>query len=89
MDHHIIGHNVGIRPSRKSGVRVEKEHRNEEKIVHAYGRLRSIVRETFQCSLYLTNPGIANRGYIFSFGIARAARDLVEEFLFPFPTATL
>lgn len=55
MDHHIIGHNVGIRPSRKSGVRVEKELRNGQKIVHAYGTFKSIFPETLQHPLYLTN----------------------------------
>lgn len=55
MDHHIIGHNVGIRPSRKSGVRVEKEFRNGQKIVHAYGTFRIIFPETLERPLYLTN----------------------------------
>ncbi|OGM48266.1 hypothetical protein ABOM_002115 [Aspergillus bombycis] len=69
MDSEIIGHNVGLRPSRKSGVRVEKAVSEGQKIVHAYG--------------------VAGGGYIFSFGIARAVRDLVEEFLFPFPESKL
>ncbi|KAM0217446.1 hypothetical protein ACHAQD_007425 [Fusarium lateritium] len=36
-DHDIIGHNVGIRPYRSSGMRIEKEVKNGQKIVHAYG----------------------------------------------------
>ena len=45
MDNDIVGHNVGLRPSRKSGVRVEKELRDGQKIVHAYGTLRTVVYE--------------------------------------------
>lgn len=62
MDHHILGHNVGIRPSRKSGVRVEKELRNGQKIVHAYGTFRSIFWETFR-PLYLTNSSPRRCGW--------------------------
>lgn len=36
----IIGHNVGIRPGRKSGIRIEKEEKNGQKIVHVYGKFR-------------------------------------------------
>ncbi|KAK5086229.1 hypothetical protein LTR70_000015 [Exophiala xenobiotica] len=32
-----IGHNVGIRPGRRSGIRIEKEEKNGQKIVHVYG----------------------------------------------------
>jgi len=82
-DYQIIGQKVGLRPGRVSGIRVEKEEKNGQKIVHAYG----------MSSLYaLRNPaiitdnlstGASRGGYIFSFGMARAARDLVEDFLFP------
>lgn len=91
-DHHILGHNVGIRPSRKSGVRVEKEFRDGQKIVHAYGMFRCIlVNILLYRPLYLTSlsQGVAGGGYIFSFGVARAVRDLVEDFLFPTPTPRL
>lgn len=56
MDHHIIGHNVGIRPSRKSGVRVEKELRNGQKIVHAYGTFKNTFSEPLERPLCLTSP---------------------------------
>lgn len=36
-DFEIIKYNVGIRPARDTGVRVEKEVVDGEKIVHAYG----------------------------------------------------
>ncbi|CAG9951968.1 unnamed protein product [Clonostachys rosea f. rosea IK726] len=36
-DYDVIRHNVGIRPDRPTGVRVEKEVKDGEKIVHAYG----------------------------------------------------
>ncbi|PSN69156.1 nucleotide-binding domain-containing protein [Corynespora cassiicola Philippines] len=38
-DYEIIGHNVGIRPARETGLRVEKEvMKNGENVVHAYGK---------------------------------------------------
>jgi len=40
----IIGHNVGIRPGRKSGIRIEKEEKNGQKIVHVYGKFRHSAR---------------------------------------------
>ncbi|KAJ5817471.1 hypothetical protein N7447_009704 [Penicillium robsamsonii] len=36
-DYEIVGHNVGIRPYRSSGMRIEKEVKEGKKIVHAYG----------------------------------------------------
>ncbi|KAM0236945.1 hypothetical protein ACHAP5_009231 [Fusarium lateritium] len=36
-DYDIIGHNVGIRAYRCGGMRIEKEVKNGQKIVHAYG----------------------------------------------------
>ncbi|CAI6089003.1 unnamed protein product [Clonostachys chloroleuca] len=36
-DYDVIRYNVGIRPDRPTGVRVEKEVKDGEKIVHAYG----------------------------------------------------
>lgn len=36
-DHEIVGHNVGIRPARSTGLRVEKEVLNGDSVVHAYG----------------------------------------------------
>ncbi|KAI8677878.1 DAO domain-containing protein [Fusarium keratoplasticum] len=36
-DYEIVGHNVGIRPYRCSGMRIEKETKNGQNIVHAYG----------------------------------------------------
>lgn len=36
-DYKIVRHNVGIRPSRVNGVRVEREIKDGQKIVHAYG----------------------------------------------------
>ena len=68
-DYEVVGHNVGIRPSREGGLRVEKEIMNGEKVVHAYG--------------------VAGGGYVFSFGIARAARDLVDEYVYQSPLAKL
>ena len=34
----VVRHNVGIRPARATGLRVEKERLNGESVVHAYGR---------------------------------------------------
>lgn len=68
-DYEIVGHNVGIRPARKTGLRVEKEVLEGQKVVHAYG--------------------VAGGGYVFSFGVARAARDLVDEFVYESPVAKL
>jgi len=65
----IVRDNVGIRPGRPSGVRVEKQVVSGENIVHAYG----------------TGGG----GYVFSFGLARAAGTLVNDFLFTPPKANL
>lgn len=45
-DYDIVGHNVGIRPGRKSGVRVEKEVKNGLNIVHAYGESNRIPLST-------------------------------------------
>ncbi|KAF2814744.1 uncharacterized protein BDZ99DRAFT_458735 [Mytilinidion resinicola] len=68
-DYDVVGHNVGLRPYRETGVRIEKEILNGEKVVHAYG--------------------VAGGGYLFSFGLARAARDLVDEFVYQSPLAKL
>lgn len=37
-DYNIISHNVGIRPYRSNGMRIEKEVKNGQKMVHAYGK---------------------------------------------------
>lgn len=66
-DYEIVGHNAGIRPARATGLRLEKEVMNDEKVVHAYG--------------------VAGGGYVFSFGLARAARDLVDEYVYQLPLA--
>ncbi|PGH15683.1 hypothetical protein AJ79_02277 [Helicocarpus griseus UAMH5409] len=58
---------VGIRPGRVSGIRIEKEVANGEKIIHAYG----------------------TSGGGFSFGLAKAAAELVDEFVFASPKAML
>ncbi|KAF1845054.1 nucleotide-binding domain-containing protein [Cucurbitaria berberidis CBS 394.84] len=68
-DYEVVGHNVGIRPARATGLRVEKEIMAGEKVVHAYG--------------------VAGGGYVFSFGVARAARDLVDEYVYQSPLAKL
>jgi D-amino-acid oxidase len=68
-DYEVVAHNVGIRPARAKGLRVEKEVLNGAKVVHAYG--------------------VAGGGYVFSFGVARAARDLVDEFVYESPLAKL
>lgn len=34
----IVRHNVGIRPYRSSGMRIEKEVKDGQNIVHAYGK---------------------------------------------------
>lgn len=68
-DYEIVAHNVGIRPARATGLRVEKEIMAGEKVVHAYG--------------------VAGGGYVFSFGVARAARDLVDEYVYQSPLAKL
>ncbi|KAJ4371411.1 hypothetical protein N0V83_004628 [Neocucurbitaria cava] len=68
-DYDVIGHNVGIRPARATGLRVGKEVMAGEKVVHAYG--------------------VAGGGYVFSFGVARAARDLVDEYVYQSPLAKL
>lgn len=36
-DHEIIMHNVGFRPERSSGLRVERETLKRQQVVHAYG----------------------------------------------------
>uniref|UniRef100_A0A0B7JWW2 FAD dependent oxidoreductase domain-containing protein n=1 Tax=Bionectria ochroleuca TaxID=29856 RepID=A0A0B7JWW2_BIOOC len=36
-DYDIVGHNVGIRPYRSTGMRIEKEVKEGQNIVHAYG----------------------------------------------------
>ncbi|KUL82618.1 hypothetical protein ZTR_10263 [Talaromyces verruculosus] len=61
-DYEIIRDNVGIRPGRPSGVRVETEQLGDQKVVHAYG----------------TGGG----GYVFSFGVGKAAANLVEDILY-------
>lgn len=68
-DYQIVGHNVGIRPARANGLRVDKEVLDGEQVVHAYG--------------------VAGGGYVFSFGVARAARDLVDDFVYQSPLAKL
>ena len=40
-------------------------------------------------SVGIRTTGVSSGGYIFSFGIARATRDLVEEFLYPVQKAKL
>ncbi|KAL5363215.1 hypothetical protein BJX96DRAFT_167299 [Aspergillus floccosus] len=65
-EYDIVGHNVGIRPGRTPGPRIEKEVKDGRKIVHVYG--------------------FSNGGYIYSFGAAHMAVDLVDEHLFPFPS---
>ncbi|KAK2784737.1 hypothetical protein FQN53_008293 [Emmonsiellopsis sp. PD_33] len=65
----IIRDNVGFRPARVSGPRVEKEVLDGQKIVHAYG----------------TSGG----GYVFSFGLAKAVAELVDDFLYTPPLAKL
>lgn len=82
-DHQIIGHNVGIRPGRSSGIRLEKEEINGQKIVHAYGTCESVASRKFVVATNSLSTGVAAGGYIFGFGIARRARDLVEQFLYP------
>lgn len=37
-DYDIVGHNVGIRPYRSTGMRIEKEIKDGQNIVHAYGK---------------------------------------------------
>lgn len=68
-DFEIVRDNVGIRPGRSPGVRVEKEVVDGQNIVHAYG----------------TGGG----GYVFSFGLARAAGTMVNDFLFAAPKSRL
>ncbi|KAF5008356.1 hypothetical protein FDECE_5399 [Fusarium decemcellulare] len=65
----IIRDNIGLRPARTSGLRVEQQVADGQNIVHAYG----------------TGGG----GYVFSFGVARAAGTLVNDFLFTPPQAKL
>ncbi|KAF5013787.1 hypothetical protein FDECE_205 [Fusarium decemcellulare] len=68
-DYDIMGHSIGIRPYRSSGIRIEKEVKNGQNIVHAYG--------------------VTGGGYIHSWGVARQAVKLVDEFLFPGGKANL
>ncbi|CAJ0547265.1 Ff.00g018920.m01.CDS01 [Fusarium sp. VM40] len=42
-DYNIISHNVGIRPYRSNGMRIEKELKNGQKIVHAYDKFSMAV----------------------------------------------
>jgi len=37
-DYDIVGHNVGIRPYRSTGMRIEKEIKDGQNIIHAYGK---------------------------------------------------
>lgn len=39
-DYDIIAHNVGFRTGRSSGIRIEKEVKDGQRIVHAYGKTR-------------------------------------------------
>ncbi|KAF5639630.1 d-amino-acid oxidase [Fusarium sp. NRRL 52700] len=36
-EYDIVGHNVGIRPYRSTGMRIEKDIKNGQNIIHAYG----------------------------------------------------
>lgn len=81
-DYEILGHNVGIRPYRSSGMRIEKEFKDGQKIVHAYGKSRRDWDATRIMKLW-QGVGINGGGYIFGFGVARETVKLVDEFLFP------
>lgn len=83
----VVRHNVGIRPARATGLRVEKETMKGEKVVHAYGE--SMPSPRAKRGKRLTDPGVAGGGYVFSFGVARAARDLVDEYVYESPLAKL
>ncbi|KAF2090296.1 nucleotide-binding domain-containing protein [Saccharata proteae CBS 121410] len=58
-DFDLVRDNVGIRPGREGGVRVESEMVEGQKVVHAYG--------------------VGGGGYAFSFGLAKAVGELVEQ----------
>lgn len=58
----VISHNVGLRPAREGGVRVELEHLKQS------GRLLTVVH----------SYGIGPAGYQASFGIAKEVADLVD-----------
>ncbi|KAJ4171030.1 hypothetical protein NW754_007173 [Fusarium falciforme] len=77
-DYEVVGHNVGIRPYRSSGMRIEKETKNGQNIVHAYGKWYVVSN-----NLGLRDTGITGGGFIYSFGVAREVVKLVDEFLFP------
>lgn len=46
-DYEILGHNVGVRPARSSGIRLEREEKDGQEIVHAYGKYLSSSRLVF------------------------------------------
>lgn len=84
----VIRDIVGIRPARDGGVRVEKEVADGQNIVHAYGKTPSSVPKAGRCEM-LIRLGTGGGGYVFSFGVARAAGTLVNDFLFAPPGAKL
>lgn len=86
-DYNIIRHNVGIRPGRSTGIRLEREVREGQDIIHVYGR--DIFGHNCTSLLIVCNLGFAGGGYIHSFGAARMVNELVDECLFPSMTAKL
>ena len=96
-DYDIIRHNVGVRPGRKGGVRVERTSQDGQEIVHAYGKwkipwFRALIHlqarqgmfkenELLTLMLIFDNLGFSSGGYIHSFGGAQEVVDLVDDIL--------
>lgn len=79
-DYEILGHNVGVRPARSSGIRLERENKDGQEIIHAYGRWFSFRLSSGSTNWFL---GFSAGGYIHSFGGAHAVLELVEDILLP------
>ncbi|KAF2143210.1 uncharacterized protein K452DRAFT_268557 [Aplosporella prunicola CBS 121167] len=74
-DFELVRDNVGIRPGREGGVRVEKDVIDSQKVVHAYADM--------------IGPGVGGGGYCFSFGVGKVVGDLVGEILSASPQVKL
>lgn len=86
-DYEILGHNVGVRPARSApaGIRLEKETKDGQEIVHAYGKYLFFVNLQLKFLLLngIVSVGFSAGGYIHSFGAAHSVLELVEDLLLP------
>lgn len=86
---HVVRDIVGIRPQRDVGARLEKEAINGQNVVHAYGNQPLVKRLTTRSLLLTSTAGPPGGGYTYSFGLARAVVELVNEFDFEMPKSSL